>query len=159
MYLKGGEAMPRHKVKKSSALIDHKFEKEQKQVRRLGRICFFIYTAMGILEVMGLIASALYQKQPLVRGIIYIIMGVILIMAAAFMIFANLRGWTKLEIHPYDYNMSSYGHIYSVDIRGSVDEETRRNDLDEHIFFTLFCLLIFIGLAIYLFVLAKAALS
>ncbi|MBE6636133.1 MAG: hypothetical protein E7617_08090 [Ruminococcaceae bacterium] len=151
--------MPRHKVKKAWALTDHKFEAEQRRVRRLGRICFSVYTVVGILEVIGLIVSALHRENPRARGAVFIGMGALLLLAAAFMIFSNLRGWTKLEIYPYDYNMSERGHIYEVDIRSSTDEQTRKDDLYEHIFFTVFCLAILIGGAIYLFLLAKTVLS
>ena len=139
--------MPRHKVEKSWALTDHKFEAEQRHVRRLGRICFWFYTAMGVIELSGIVIAKVNSDNPNVAMPAYITTAVLCLITVAFMIFSELRGWTKMEIHPYDYNMSSRGYIYDTDLRFTVDEKKRKQDICEHIIVYIIAAMALIGLS------------
>ena len=130
----------------------YKQKRAIKEAKRKGRIFrTFTYVYAGLL-ILTLIIAGFYSHYKLLFGWLYITMGVVTLGAIAFTVYTEVKGWYKDYAYWTEYELS----VCLVESREGKEEF--KKDLAEHRFLMIFIGLIYLGVAVYMFVLGIRAL-
>ena len=125
-------------------------EKQAKKEARRKEIIFrtFSYIFVALL-ILGIIITATNYDNDIIFGVGYIIMSVITILAIIFVMYTEVKGWYKSIV---------YWKKREILTDNCIDKEILKNGFSEHRFLMIFLSVIFLGLAVYMFVLGIRAL-
>ena len=139
--------MARYKATKP--ISDPKKTREKKDAKRKKitfRVFSYVYAALLIL---GIVITGINYENDLIYGWGHMIMGVITLFAIAFVIYTEKKGWYKSVLYSKERELHPDGYT---------DKNEIKKDLAEHKFVMIFIGLIYLGLAVYMFVLGTQAL-
>jgi len=120
-------------------------EKQAKKEARRKEIIFrtFSYIFIALL-ILGIIITGTNYDNDIIFGVGYITMSIITVWAIIFVTYTELKGW---------YKSISYWKKREILTDNCIDKEILKNDFSEHRFLMIFLGMIFLGLAVYMFVL------
>ena len=121
-------------------------KKEAKRKEIIFRTFSYIFVALLIL---GIIITGANYDNDIIFGAGYITMSIITILAIIFITYTELKGWYKSIV---------YWKKREILTDNCIDKEILKNDFAEHRFLMIFLCVIFLGLAVYMFVLGIRAL-
>lgn len=140
--------MARYKAIKP--VLENPKEKQAKKEAKRKEIIFrtFSYTFVTLL-IFGIIIAGTNYDNNLIFGWGYIVMSIITLFAIIFVTYTELKGWYKSIV---------YWKKREILTDNCINKENLKNDFTEHRFLMIFLGMIFLGLAVYMFVLGIRAL-
>ena len=140
--------MARYKAIKP--VFENPKEKQAKKEARRKEIIFrtFSYIFVALL-ILGIIITGTNYDNNLIFGWGYIVMSIITLFAIIFVTYTELKGW---------YKGIAYWKKREILTDNCIDKNILKNDFSEHRFLMIFLSVIFLGLAVYMFVLGIRAL-
>ena len=140
--------MARYEVIKP--VFENPKEKQAKKEARIKEIIFrtFSYIFVALL-ILGIIITGTNYDNDIIFGVGYITMSIITVWAIIFVTYTELKGW---------YKSIAYWKKREILTDNCIDKEILKNDFAEHRFLMIFLGMIFLGLAVYMFVLGIRAL-
>ena len=140
--------MARYKAIKP--VFENPKEKQAKKEARRKEIIFrtFSYIFVALL-ILGIIITGTNYDNNLIFGWGYIVMSIITLFAIIFVTYTELKGW---------YKSIAYWKKREILTDNCIDKNILKNDFSEHRFLMIFLSVIFLGLAVYMFVLGIRAL-
>ena len=140
--------MARYKVIKP--VFENPKEKQAKKEAERKEIIFRTFTYIFVaLLIIGIIITGANYDNDIIFGVGYIIMGIITILAIIFATYTELKGW---------YKSIAYWREREILTDNCIDKDNLKNDLTEHRFLMIFLGIIFLGLAVFMFVFGIRAL-
>ncbi len=121
-------------------------KKEAKRKEIIFRTLSYIFVALLIL---GIIITGTNYDNDIIFGYGYIVISIITLFAIIFVTYTELKGWYKSIV---------YWKKREILTDNCIDKDNLKNDFSEHRFLMIFLGVIFLGLAVYMFVLGIRAL-
>ena len=120
-------------------------EKQAKKEAMRKEIIFRIFSYIFVaLLILGIIITGTYYDNDIIFGVGYITMSIITVWAIIFVTYTELKGW---------YKSIAYWKKREILTDNCIDKEILKNDFSEHRLLMIFLGMIFLGLAVYMFVL------
>ena len=125
-------------------------EKQAKKEARRKEIIFrtFSYIFVALL-ILGIIITGINYDNDIIFGVGYITMSIITVWAIIFVTYTEFKGW---------YKSIAYWKKREILTDNCIDKEILKNDFSVHRLLLIFLGMIFLGLAVYMFVLGIRAL-
>lgn len=140
--------MARHKAIKP-VLENPKEKQAKKEAKRKGIVLRTFSYIFAALLILGIIITGINYDNDIIFGVGYITMSIITVLAIVFVTYTEIKGWYKSIV---------YWEKRKILTDYCIDKENLKNHFAEHRFWMIFLGMLFLGLAVYMFVLGVRAL-
>lgn len=131
-------------------VLENPKEKQAKKEAKRKEIIFrtFSYIFVALL-ILAIIITGTNYDNDIIFGCGYIVMSIITLFAITFVTYTELKGWYKSIV---------YWKKREILTDNCIDKDNLKNEFAEHRFLMIFLGVIFLGIAVYMFVLGIRAL-
>ena len=129
--------MARYKAVKPD--FESKKQKQAEIAKKKARNYYIGNCIWGVLLIVCIVIGGIYQENNMISGISMLAIGVLSFMELCFIAYAEKRGWSAYEVHPYDFDPQ---------LITAISKERRKEDKERYRITMILVTLVLLGLAV-----------